>query len=159
MTSRPRGLPKNILLHPDHVSILHRWLLFILRTYISNQAVNPSKLYVCILKRYQQGSLMAQALISSLVDELTSYSKLNKELDTTVQIMRSYEEDHVISYLQTWNLKIRGKLLGKNNPWRDYSSFQVHASDFRGPTPGSGSCFRLPGLAISPALELNGNVP
>ncbi|KAH0867657.1 hypothetical protein HID58_074679 [Brassica napus] len=33
--------------------------------------------------------------------EPTSYSKLNEDLDTTVQITKSYEEKNVISYLQT----------------------------------------------------------
>ncbi|KAF2607703.1 hypothetical protein F2Q68_00043112 [Brassica cretica] len=117
------------------------------RTYISDQALNPSILCACTLKRYQQGSLMAQALTSYLVDETTSYSKLNKELDTTVQLMRSYEEN------------------------------QVPASDFQGPTPGSGPCLRLPGSyprgqgpassfrfpASRPSdffcLRINGNLP
>ncbi|KAF2593587.1 hypothetical protein F2Q70_00042369 [Brassica cretica] len=51
--------------------------------------------------------------LSSRRDDVLS--KLNKELDTTVQLLRSYEEN------------------------------QVPASDFQGPTPGSGPCLRLPG--------------
>ena len=90
----------------------------------------------------------------------TSYSKFNK-LDTMVRLTKSYEENHVISCLQTWNQKIKGKLLEKNIPWRDYSSFwvpasrfQVHATRFRVPTPVSGPL--PPGLG--PCLQLPGRV-
>ncbi|KAF3541503.1 hypothetical protein F2Q69_00023119 [Brassica cretica] len=75
--------------------------------------------------------LMAQALTSSLVDEPMSYSKLNKELDTTMQLMRTTPA----------------------------SRFMPPTSGVLPQGQGLASSFRLPGRAISPALELNGNLP
>ncbi|KAF2578513.1 hypothetical protein F2Q68_00004570 [Brassica cretica] len=64
--------------------------------------------------------------------EPTSYSKLNEELDTTVQLTKSNEENRVIS----------------NEGITPASGFQVPASRFRVPTPGSGSL--PPGLGPFP---------
>lgn len=131
-TSRPRDVPANILLDSDHVSILNQGLFS--RPYIFSQAMNPLRPCARTSKHCQQDSLMAQALTSSLEQGTWYYG-------ATHEVLWGKS-----CYFLPSNRKPENKrqTVGENNHWRDYSSFKVPASDFKGLIPGPGSCLRLP---------------
>ena len=95
MTSCPLGSPTNTLADLDYVSVSSQGLLPIL------QAIHLQS--GCEFFQTERKYIWALSTIKfdGPGYDPTSYSNLNEELDTTVQLRKSYEENHVISYLQT----------------------------------------------------------
>ena len=144
-TSLPQGVPTNILLGPDNVSILHRGLLFILQDIHLRSG----------FESFHTMCMYIEALPTRQFDGSGFNNLSSRRDDVLLQTQQGtwyYGATHEVlwrksCYFLPSNMKPENKeqTAGENNPWKDYSNFQVPASDFQGPTPGSGPCLRLPG--------------